>query len=410
MRMRTTWLVIALSTLLLLAACTEAEPSSSTADTASEPAAEETAAASEEMADETDDAAGGEVTGDVSSVLVFPETGPLAAVVGASIDWGNDAVVALWNELHPDRQVTLQKCNDEGNPERGLSCVERHVSEADVILGPHIGSIYAAAEPLLGEDVLSVVATPHALPDGSKAVFQAIPTAEHGMTAAIEYMEAQGWDKFGMLTSSDTTGNTARDAALTISEELGMELVSEEFDPASEDLTGQVNAIAAEDVDTLFIWSSGAQVVTALRAVQNVGLDTPVFLNYSSMSRALMELAAGALPEELLFTGSAAFVPETIEDPERRDLIEAFSQRYQEASGGDLPDWNAFAVSDAAWVAYNAALHGETVDEMASWLQSGEPINGFNGVYSYGPDDHIGLDENPVQILRWTGDGWEPAG
>lgn len=404
---RTRWLLTALAVvmMMLLAACAESEP---VGDTGTDTAAPVPDGAGGEETEATDS---GEVSGPVRTVLIYPETGPLAAVAGETIGNGTQVAVDMWNEQHAERQVEYQTCNDEGDPERGISCVERHVEEVDIILGPHFGAVYKAAEPLMGDSQLTVVSTPHAFPDGSNAIFQAIPTADMAMQSAVQYMKDQGWDKFAMLTSSDTTGTTARDSGIEVAEEAGIEISNHEFDPESEDLTGQVNAIANEDVDTLFIWSSGAQVVTALRAVQSVGLDMPIFLNYSSMSRPLMELAGGAIPEELLFTGSEAFAPDLIDDEERRQRVETFVENYREVSGGSDPDWNAFTVADSALVAFTAALNADTPEGMQEFLESGEEIAGNHAEFSYSPDNHLGLEEadNPVTILRWTGDGWEPA-
>lgn len=415
-------ILLLLALALSAAACTEASDTADTADTepaedtaaapTTEPVAEETTAeddaaapTEESTSDEAGDdaAAGGEVSGPVSALLIYPETGPLAAVAGDTIQAGFEAVNGLWNDTYPDRPMELQTCNDEGNPERGISCFERSGPEADIILGPHFGSVYNAVEPLVGDDTFLVSATPHATPEGDSTIFQTIATPEMAMQAAIGYMQDQGWESFGMLTSSDTTGNSALESAQAVADEAGIELVAEQFDPESQDLTSQVSTLASADIPGLFIWSSGAQVVTALRGVQNVGLEVPVFLNYSSMSRSLIELAGDALPEELLFTGSRAFAPETLGDPERTALIQDFAERYEEIAGSP-PDWVAFAMADAAWVGMTAALHGEDTEAMVSWLEQGEEIPAFHAEYSYSDDDHIGLPESPIEILRWDGE------
>lgn len=350
-----------------------------------------------------------EAGGPISAVQIYPETGPLAAVAGETISTATEAVVDLWNENHPDRQVNMETCNSEGNPERGIACVQRYGTDADVILGPHFGSVFAAVEPLLGETALAITATPHARPNGDKAIFQAIPTPEAAFEAAVAYMQEQGWDSFGLLTSSDTTGKSALQDAQAVADEMGIALISEEFDPASQDLSAQASSLVASNPDGLFVWSSGAQVVTALRGIDSVGTDLPVLLNYSSMSRALIDLAGDALPEELLFTGSSAFDPASIEDADRRERIEQFTARYAEIGGVD-PDWVAFAMADAFYVGMSAAEQAGDVEGMVAWLESGEEIAGYNAVFSYSAEDHLGLSAgNPIEILRWTGDGWELA-
>lgn len=353
-----------------------------------------------------------EITGDINVVMVAPETGPLAATVGSALATGAQTMVELWNEQHPDRQAVLTVCNDEGNPERAIACVNRHVPDADVMIGPLFGSVYNAARDLLGHDQIAVTFTPHALPDPATNVFQASTPAELAMERTVAYFEEQGWDRFGLITSTDATGTSARADALEAAEEAGLEVVDQQFDPTSQDLTAQATAVADADVDAVFIWSSGAQVVTALRGLNRAGADIPVVLNFSSMSYDLMELAADVLPNDLLFTGSVAFDTAEVDDPERRALIEEFTERY-ESSAGVAPDWIGYAAGDMYLVALTAALHGDDVDSMSAYLEQSEPILGFHAVWDYSSDDHVGATseaaDSPIRIQRWNGEGWESA-
>lgn len=392
----------------LLVACTES---------ALEPAASKPSADASGAAQPSADASGAaefeEVSGDFKVVLVAPETGPLAATVGKALQSGTKAITELWNEEHPDRQVSVTTCNDEGNPERAISCVNRFSGEADVMIGPLFGALYKAAEELLGQQQIALTFTPHALPDPETNIFQAATPAELAMDHTLDYMKAQGWKKFGLLTSSDTTGNTAREAGLAAAKNAGIEVVDQQFDPTVPDLTAQASTLADADVDAVFVWSSGAQVVTALRGIAATGLEVPVFLNYSSMSYQLLDLAKDVLPEELLFTGSRAFEPELIEDADRRSLVEQFTKRYTEAAGTP-PDWIGYATADMFQVGMTAALYAEDMEGMRRYLEEGPPINGFHAVWDYSSSDHVGVGaEDPshsaIVIQRWNGETWESA-
>lgn len=385
--------VLGLLPMLALLACSEDEPETSTGDETGEEGA----------------GTGEDATGPVDMLVIFPETGPLAAVAAETATAATRAVEALWNEMHPDRQVSMQICNDEGNPERSVSCVNRYIDQVDIVNGPHFGAMFAAASPIVDGRKFMTTATPHGLPDPDSTVFQAIPTAEVAMERAVEYMAEQGWSRVGLLTSSDTTGKAAREAALSVGEEHGIAFVDQQFETSASDLTPQVSAISSGGVDAVFIWSSGSQVVTALRGLQNAGLDVPTFLNFSSMSISLMDLAKDVLPTELLFTASHAFTPAEIEDADRRELVERFTELY-EAETGHIPDWSGFSIADSQLVALQASLGGDATADMVGRLESGVELPGLHTTFSYGPDDHLGLpDENPIQIMRWTGSGWAPA-
>ncbi len=351
------------------------------------------------------------VTGDVKVGLVVPETGPLATVVGDSLKAGTEVIVNMWNEAHPDRAIKLTICNDEGNAERAITCVNSLKDKVDVMIGPNFGSTHAATKELLGIKQIDVVHTPHALPAPTTGIFQVAVPTEDAMGEAIRYMKSHNIKKFGFMTSTDATGLSAREHGLKAAQALSVPVVDVQFDPGAQNLIPQVAKLAGQGVDALFIWSTGPQVVTALRAIAAARMDVPVFLNYSSMSYDLMNLVKDVTPKELLFTGDDAFDTSGIKDQKRVAMIEEFNKRY-EAKRGLPPDWMAYAYGDTFTVAMTAALHGADRGAMVKYLENGPDISGFHAVWRYSPQDHIGVTkgaETPVRIQRWNGKRWVNA-
>jgi branched-chain amino acid transport system substrate-binding protein len=347
---------------------------------------------------------GAKPTGDVKVVTILPTTGPLASVTARATVGASRAAVEVWNAAHPDRKVDMNLCNDEGNPEKSVSCVQRNMSDADVLNGPSFHNQYLAAAPLFERTKFDTTGDPLSNPGGDTTVFQATPTIQNATDAAMEYFKAQGMSKVAFLTGTDAIGKAASDAVGRSAQASGVELASASYDPEAATVAPQVNQVLQQDPDAVFVWSVGPQGALALRAMKDAGSDLPAMLNFSSITNATLQLSADAMPRTLLFTGTDAFVPDVIKDPERRRFVEGFLAAYRRQVGYDVLDFPGAAFADAAFVAFDAALNADDTEGMVKYLEQGTPVKGLNAVFTYSDDDHVGLSgANPIRIIRYDG-------
>lgn len=360
---------------------------------------------------------GGSDSGPVKLALIVPETGAFGPVAGVSFRDATKVVVDEYNKAGgvDGRQIDLQICNDESTPEKAISCYRSVSAKADIVLGPHIGLTYKAVSAIaLKKSQLLVTATPHGFPDAKSTVFDSAVPAEYAITKAFEYLEGRGLSKVGMLTGNDETGQTAKAAAQKDAAASGgkIQLTSETFDVQARSVTAQVNKLKAAGVDTIFVWSTGAVVATILRDIDQVGLDLPVVVNYSNLSYGLMSLVPkNAVPKELLFTGTRAFT---------QSKANAAQQKFYKSFDADFlamtkrkPDFNAYAAADAAVTALQAVDGAKSTSgkDLKAWLEAGNEIDAPNFVFKFGKGQHVGgTDPAQVEIVKWNGAGWDPAG
>jgi branched-chain amino acid transport system substrate-binding protein len=349
-------------------------------------------------------------TGDVKVVTILPTTGPLASVTAKATVGASRAATEVWNAAHPDRKVEMDLCNDEGNPEKSVSCVQRNLSSADVLNGPSFHNQYLAAAPLFERTKFDTTGDPLAVPSGDTTVFQATPTIQNATDAAMDYFKRAGLTKVAFLTGTDAIGTAAGSAAKRSAAASGVQLITASYDPDAATVAPQINQVLPQDPQAVFIWAVGPQGVLALRAMKDAGASVPAMLNFSSLTNATITLAAQAMPSQLLFTGSDAFVADAISDPTRRRFVEEFTSAYERQVGYQMLDWPGAAFADAAFVAFNAALHASDTNGMVDWLERGNPVAGLNATYRYSASDHVGLaDGNPIRVVRYTGSGFVDA-
>jgi branched-chain amino acid transport system substrate-binding protein len=353
---------------------------------------------------------GGKPTGDVKVVTILPTTGPLASVTAKATVGASRAAVEVWNAEHPDRKVDMALCNDEGNPEKSVSCVQRNMSGADVLNGPSFHNQYLAAAPLFERTKFDTTGDPLSNPGGDTTVFQATPTIQNATDAAMAYFKQRGLTKVAFLSGTDAIGTAAGAAAKKSAAASGVQLVTASYDPTAATVAPQINQVLQQSPQAVFVWAVGPQGVLALRALKDAGAKLPVMLNFSSLTNATIQLAAQAMPRTLLFTGTDAFVPSVIKDPERRRFVDAFLAAYRKQVGYDVLDFPGAAFADAAFVAFDAALNANDTKGMVDYLERGNTVKGLNATYTYSPTDHVGLARaNPIRIIRYDGSGFVDA-
>lgn len=355
--------------------------------------------------------AGGGAPKEVTAGMIVPTSGALAGAA-EEIVTGTEIAVETWNRFHDSPQVKLEICDDGGNPERSLTCINRLEGSVDFFLGPHFGDFWTATEQTFVDLGLFVVSgTPTAIPPADSNAFGAATPHAIAVEMAFRLYQEQGWDSVGFVAAEDATGQAAVEGARDVADELGLDLTVATFAPDSQSAVSQLETIKSADPDVVQVWTTGTTGVTVLRAARQVGLSdsVPFVMNYSNASPITYELAADVLPSDLRLIGSPSFVEGGVEDPEQGETIEAFRDAYRERSGTDV-SWNALAGGDAVAVAMEAVSNGSSPEEWAAYLESGAEVPGHTVVFRYSNELHAGnQDPSTLRLVKLVDGAWQFA-
>lgn len=326
--------------MMVLAACGgETDDDGDTGDTGDDSASDD------EGDDEADDGDGGDAGSADAEVITIgmpvPTSGPGAAIGNRFVRAGQMAVDEL--NAEGDGSVVFEAAveDSECGPDPAATSAQNLIQsqEVDVLIGELCSSATLAVK-----DVAEAEGVPLIVPNSSaRAItdpshewtFRIIPHEYHQHEAlarvAVDYFDET---KIAVMYEQTDAGIGARDAFIPEAESLGAEIVLDEaFDRAAPDFTPLVNRIQESGAEALHLTVLIEPGVRFVQAMQEQGLDIPV---YSSIWFAypLFEETAGSAANNnvrQLFYINSGEMPEAVE------FTDKYNEQFPDA---EVPDFN----------------------------------------------------------------------
>jgi branched-chain amino acid transport system substrate-binding protein len=278
---------------------------------------------------------------------------------------------------------------------------------ANLILGASLAATCSAEQPLLKNGPLAFCLSNAVIPTpGSYMVAASVTTANH-VVAGMRYARLKGMRRVAAIVTTDTSGQNGEQAindALARSENKGMTLVDiEHFSPADISVAAQIARMKGAKPDLIVIWTTGTPAGTALRGLQEAGIDkTPVLISPGNATFAQMAQYASFLPNELYFTLPAAMVQGDVQNAAVRGQIKAVRDAMTAAKG--QVDITVTATWDAALIAlaaYKKLGVNATPEQLRAYVANLRDFDGCAGRYDFVKYPQRGIGEESEFIGRW---------
>jgi branched-chain amino acid transport system substrate-binding protein len=266
---------------------------------------------------------------------IAPLSGP-AATVGARLN----QVAKMWAEDVNKRggingrKIELITCNDEGRPEKAVTCARDLIAKGSVLLvNDSLTASIRATMPIVENGPIMIVPSPNITPAAGSNVFQVSPSDTHITQAVANYLKANNIKRIGMVAATDSSGEVGISNANAVFPKAGIELKSARIDLRSTDASSQLAAVAGPDTKIIYSSYSGAGAATVVKSYYNLGLQQPLIISYANLSAAFVAVVKDMLPPRLLGTSISALVPEVMTDAAAKERAVAFAKAYQEKYG-----------------------------------------------------------------------------
>lgn len=219
----------------------------------------------------------------------------------------------------------------------------------------------------------------------------------------FDYLSQFG-NKIGMLDDSSAFNKSQAELAETIADDdyPDLELVGSSFPSTASDATAQLAELQGADVDSMILWSYGAPAVTAMSSLAKLGWTPQMGAELGIGAPATVEL----IPDSMVENIAAGPITKTFVDPEvQTDITKEFVKRYVEATGKTeftaLDTVGAISFDWAVIVTQAVMESGSTNgDEIKDYLTAGNPLEGANGTYTFGPDERIGIGADQLTLFN----------
>ncbi len=224
--------------------------------------------------------------------------------------------------------------------------------------------------------------------EASENIYYTGATTNQQIIPAMDFLKSEGVETLFLAGSDYVFPRTANKIIKQYAEELGIEIVGEEYVPLdSDDWTTQVAKIAEAKPDFVFNTINGSSNVGFIKAYYEAGLGPD---NSPIISVSIAEEEAPAMGEDVTGQYAAWNYFQSVESPENTTFIEAFQEKY----GDDRP------TSDPMEAAYTSLyLYKEMVEKAGSFCV--DAVNeASDGVTFAAPEGEVTVDGENHHIAK----------
>jgi branched-chain amino acid transport system substrate-binding protein len=276
-----------------------------------------------------------------------------------------------------------------------------------VVIGSDGGSLCGAMMPLFKDGPVLYCLVPSIYPPKGGFVFAAQIALNPFVNGMIRYLRMRGWNKIGIITSTDGSGlvdDTATKDSLTLPENKDVQVVQwEHFNPTDVNVNAQAVRIKNSGAQAVIVWVSGTPFGTVLRSFNDVGLSLPIETSNANSQVPQLMGYTQFLPKELVMPGPMYVIPTSVQSPQLRkataDFVAAFGADGKTPQAGSAP---------SVWDPSNIVLAGlrklgteATADQLRQYILSVHEFWGVDGNYDFRSGDQHGLSDQSVIIVRF---------
>jgi branched-chain amino acid transport system substrate-binding protein len=194
----------------------------------------------------------------------------------------------------------------------------------------------------------------------------------------------------------------------------GIEVVYEDkFEQTDKDMTPQLTKVKASGAQALVVHAIPPAASIVTKQFRDLGLTIPLIHNHGVGNKPFVDLAAGAA-DGVIFPIGKMLVAESLPDadPQKKVLLD-FVAWYEKGTGKPRSTfaghaWDALQMTLAAFAKVPPAA--PLPDARARTRDELEKVKGFagtGGVFTMTPEDHVGLDERSMVLVRVEGGTWK---
>ena len=276
-----------------------------------------------------------------------------------------------------------------------------------VLLGPVNTSACAAIAPLISKGPVVYCLAPTIHPPSGSYMFSSSIAPGDVNTTDIRFMRLRGWDKIGLIFTTDATGEDGArfvDDVLALPENKGVLSVvdREPFNSTDLSVSAQISRIKASGAQVAFVYAVGAPFGTVLRGAYEGGLNIPIVSTAANFNVDQLNSYAGFVPDELYMGLAAYAAPSVLPAGGLKDEVNLFLHSIK--TSGLRPAQPMISSWDPA-IFVVAALQAlgtkATAAQIRNYIANLVGFPGIQGVYNFRKVPQRGVGGDWVFVCRW---------
>lgn len=359
--------------------------------------------------------------------------GFVAAITGPASSLGvpeRDVAVLLQKELDAaggiigadgrKRPVRIIIHDDQSKADETVKAVKKLVTDdrVHVVIASSQSPTSLAVVPTVTEARVPLIsmASSHAIvtPVAERYwVFKTPQSNIHVGMHQVTYLRARGLTRIASLYVNDAFGEDSRRGLAEMIKGTGLEVVYEDkFEHSDKDMTPQLTRVRASGAQALVVHAIPPSASIVTKNFRDLGLSIPLLHNHGVGNKPFMDLAGGAA-EGVIFPIGKMLVAEELpdSDPQKKVLLD-FVAWYEKGTGKPRSTfaghaWDALKMTLPIAAALPADLPlTEARARVRDELEKVRDFVGTGGIFTMSPEDHVGLDERSMVLVRIEGGRW----
>ncbi|TPW28788.1 ABC transporter substrate-binding protein [Martelella alba] len=312
-------------------------------------------------------------------------------------------------------KIDLVLYDDGGDPNKARTFATRLIEDdevAAIIGGTTTGtsmSILAVAEDA-EIPFISLAGAIQIIDPVKPYVFKTPHTDRMACEKIFENMQKNGITKIGMISGTDGFGASMQAQCKDVAGTYGVEILADEiYGPSDADMTPQLTKIKnTEGVQAILNPGFGQGPAIVTRNAHQLGIDVPFYQSHGVASDGFIELVGNDAAEGVRLPGTALLIADILpaDDPQK-DVVMAYKTAYEGKYNEKVSTFGGYA-NDAFLLMTNAMENAGSEDPQAirDALEATNGLVGTTGIYTMGPDNHLGLDLSAFRMLAIQNGGW----
>jgi len=352
--------------------------------------------------------------------ITVSATGP-----AASLGIPERNTVELMPKEIAGQKVTYVVLDDASDTTSAVKNIRKLISEdkVDVVLGSttspnSLGMIDVAAEsqtPMIAWAASSRIVEP--VDEKRRWVFKTPQNDSHMSTAIVSHMTSNNVKNVAFIGFADAYGEGWYEQFKSVAEARGIKIVANErFTRTDTSVTGQVLKMMAAKPDAMFIAGSGTPAALPQKTLKERGWSGKVYQTHGVANNDFLRVC-GADCEGTLLPAGPVLVAEQLPDnnPVKASAM-TYIKAYEAAHGkGSVSTFGAHAWDSGVMLqaavpeALKKAQPGtaEFRAALRDALENMKEVPGAHGVFTMGPNDHLGLDQRARVMVQIQKGAWK---
>lgn len=307
------------------------------------------------------------------------------------------------------QQVKLNVVDDQSNPATAVQLASAIIAKKpSVLLGPTYLASCLAIKPLIDNNngPVTYCFAPTINPPANSFMFSGGTSSIDQAVASMRFMQAKGWKRVAMITTTDATGQAVEGGFVTQFESgkfPGMQLVDREhFAQNDTSVAAQVAKMKALNPDVILDATTGTSTGTVLRQLKDEGIDLPIMSTLGNVIHAQIDQYASFMPKEIYFVAPGFVARDVTARGPVRDAQQAFYKALN-AQGID-PDVGYSQSWDPTLVFMDALKHvgtNATARQVLDYILKLKHFPATDGYYDYTDGSQRGIGLDAVVVCRW---------